>query len=80
MQGFVISLNRQYAQELAIRCENIAEAEAVASKLSEGASPDDLGVSVMLVNSQLSSSFNVRQIFDTEVREIENVDTPPTEL
>jgi len=79
MQGFVIQLSRQYSQELAVRCKSLAEAEAIASRLAEGASPDDLGIQLMPVDNQISSSFNVRQIFNTDEADDANSDQP-TEL
>ena len=66
MNGFVIQLTRQYTQEVAVRCKDMGEADAIASRLSAGADPAEIGVKLLTVDSQLSSSFNVRQIFDPE--------------
>jgi hypothetical protein len=66
MKGFVIQLTRQYTQEVAVQCKDMSEADAIASRLSAGVDPDELGIKLMPIDSQLSSSFNVKQIFDTE--------------
>lgn len=77
MKGFVIQLTRQYTQEVAVQCKDMGEADAIASRLSAGADPSELGIKLMPIDSQLSSSFNVRQVFDPE-QELENADSSET--
>jgi methanogenic corrinoid protein MtbC1 len=77
MKGFVIQLTRQYTQEVAVQCKDMGEADAIASRLSAGADPAEIGVKLMPIDSQLSSSFNVKQIFDPE-QELENADSSET--
>jgi hypothetical protein len=72
MKGFVIQLTRQYSDEIAVQCKNMSEANDIASRLSAGVNPSEIGVKLMPIDSQLSSSFNVRQVFDTEPQLIDD--------
>jgi len=73
--NFVIQLTRNYKQALAINCAGLREAEAIAGKLLAGVdvglNPDDVPV----IDSEVSSSFRVRELGDNALAEEETAET-----